>query len=340
MKKFRYILFPFTLLYAGITSVRNWLYDKQIIKSVEFELPVINVGNLSVGGTGKTPMIEYLIRLLQPRYKIAVVSRGYKRKTKGFIVADDKSTPEQIGDEPYQIFRKFEDIIVAVGEDRVEAVRKVLVNFSPDVILLDDAFQHRRIKAGLNILLTPFDRPFTRDFILPAGDLRESRKNAKRADIVLVTKSPAELSPSVQKKISKDIQSYTEAPVYFSFIRYVDSVISKNASIPVETLKEYGILVVTGIARPEPLLQYLSEKNLNFDVLKFSDHHHFSKADIQKINKSFNAIKAKNKLILTTEKDFVRLQNHFSGNLYYLPINTEINEKNKFNQKILDYVRK
>ena len=337
---YRIILFPFALLYALITEVRNLLYDKNILKSTGFDIPVINVGNLSVGGTGKTPMIEYLIRLLQADYKIAVVSRGYKRKTKGFLVANHISTPEEIGDEPYQIHRKFDKIIVAVGEKRKEAIRKVLVKFNPDIILLDDAFQHRSVHAGLHLLLTPYYKIFPRDYVLPAGDLRECRHQAKRADIVIVSKSPTSIKETEIKQITNQIHRYNQQRVFFSNIAYSEIIYSQKEQIPVNNLHEYSILLVTGIANPLPLYEYLSKKNLNFDSLKFGDHHHFSKADIQRINKSFQQIQAEKKIILTTEKDFVRLNKYFEQDLYYLPIQTKMIDNEAFNNKILNYVKK
>ncbi len=335
---FRLILFPFTVLYALIMELRNFMYDKRILKSEQFEVPVINVGNLSVGGTGKTPQIEHLIRLLQKNYKIAVISRGYKRKTKGFIVADESSTPETIGDEPYQIFHKFDPIIVAVGEDRVKAIRKVLAKFHPDVILLDDAFQHRRVQAGLNLLLTPYQTPFFNDFVLPAGNLRECRKNAKRADLVVVTKSSDELTDHQRDLYRKKIHLYTDAPVFFSHIVYDDKIYNNKSIFLLHELTSYEVLLVTGIANPHPLYSFLSEKNINFDSLKFGDHHYFSKEDVKHIKKVFEKINNEKKIILTTEKDFVRLHRHFEKDLYYLPIQTEIFENEVFNNKILDYV--
>ncbi len=335
----RLLLSPLAIIYGSITSVRNFLYDLNILKSTSFDIPVINVGNLSVGGTGKTPQIEYLIRLLQQEYKIAVISRGYKRKTKGFIVAYHNATPENIGDEPYQIYRKFKHVIVAVGENRVNAIRKVLDKFSPGVILLDDAFQHRRVNAGLNLLLTPYATPFYKDFILPAGHLREARDNAQRADIVLVTKSPNQLTDEQKTAIKKAIKKYTKAPVFFSSIAYDDQIYSQDTVLELKDLTGYQILLITGIANPQPLYSFLSEKNLNFDSLKFGDHHHFSEADIQKIKQKFKGLKASKRIILTTEKDYVRLSPHLTADLFYLSIQTKIEKNELFNKKILNYVR-
>ena len=337
---FRLIFFPFSVLYALITEVRNLLYDKGYLKQYEFALPVISVGNLNVGGSGKTPQIEYLIRLLSPDYKVAVISRGYKRFTKGFVEADGNSTPASIGDEPYQIYRKFKDIIVSVGEDRVAAVQKVLKKHNPDVILLDDAFQHRRIKPGFQILLTPFSDLFYNDLMLPAGNLRELPKNAHRADMIVVTKSSDGLGLDVINNIRQRIKKYTNKDVFFSKIQYESYITNEIKSLSISNLTEYDILLVTGIANPLPLYAFLSEKNIKFVSLKFGDHHRFSQADIQKINLKFESLKSTKKLILTTEKDFVRLSSQITDNyLYYLPIKTKVVDNVKFNKKILEYVR-
>jgi len=339
MNNFRWLLLPFSIIYAVVTELRNWLYDKGLKKSETFPVPVINVGNLSMGGTGKTPQIEYLIRLLQNDYKIAVISRGYKRQTKGFVLADNNSTPESIGDEPYQIFKKFKNIIVAVSENRATGIRKVLDRFLPEVILLDDAFQHRRVKPGLNILLTPYQKPFYQDCILPTGKLREIKKNAKRADMVIVTKSPEVLRKNDIDNIINKIKTYTNADIFFSNIIYSQNIYGKNDIIKLDNITGYTVLLVTGIANPKPLYSFLSKKNINFESLKFGDHHNFSKSDIQLIKSRFNTIKSDNKIILTTEKDFVKLQAHFNRNLYYIPIETQIIEERKFNNKIIEYVK-
>ena len=337
---FRLILFPFSILYALITEVRNFLYDKGILKQYQFDIPIISVGNLNVGGSGKTPQTEYLIRLLQPDFKIAVISRGYKRSTKGFIVADEKSTPASIGDEPFQIYRKFKDIIVAVGENRVEAVQKVLQNHNPDVILLDDAFQHRRIKPGLQLLLTSYKNLFYNDLVLPAGNLRELPKNVRRADMIVVTKSPNEINDTVRNKIRQVIKNYTDKPVFFSKIIYASYITNEKQQYPINDLSDYEILLVTGIANPLPFFAFMSEKRIKFVSLKFGDHHRFTMSDVQRIKTKFEGIKSTNKLIITTEKDYVRLSSLISEDeLYYLPIQTQIIENQKFNKKVLEYVR-
>ena len=338
---YRLILFPLSFLYALVTEIRNFLYDFQIFKSYRFYVPVINVGNLSVGGSGKTPQIEYLIHLLEQDYKVAVISRGYKRKTKGFIVANESVNAKIIGDEPYQIFRKFKDnanVIVAVGEDRVEAIRRVYTKFKPDIVLLDDAYQHRAVKAGLNILLTPYQFPFFNDWVLPTGNLRECRWQARRADIVLITKTPNILTKSTKEYYVKKVKTYTNAPVFFSSISYDHRVINEKAEILWKHLSPYSVLLITGIANPEPLYSFLSEKNINFEGLKFGDHHFFSKKDVQRIKRIFSQIKNEKKIILTTEKDYVRLQNFFGDELFYLPIQTKVIENEMFNKIILKYV--
>ncbi len=336
---FRLVFLPLSFIYGAIVRGRNFLYDKRLLKSVSFDLPIINVGNLRVGGTGKTPQIEYLIRLLKNDYKVAVISRGYKRQSKGFIVADQTASPEKIGDEPYQIFRKFKDIIVAVDTDRVRGIRQVLAQFSPDVILLDDAWQHRKIQAGLHLLLSPYDQPFYQDYVFPAGNLRDSRKSAKRADIVLVTKSPSVIEKEQVNRLKSKINAYVQADLFFSEIAYANQVINNEKRLSLKDLEDYEVLLITGIANPWPLYSFLSEKNINFDSLKFGDHHRFSTSELQVIKHKFKALKATKKLILTTEKDFVRLQSHFESDLFYLPIQTRITENEKFNKKVLDYVR-
>jgi len=337
---FRYILFPFGVIYAIVTEIRNFLFDKAILKSEKFDIPIINVGNLSVGGTGKTPQIEYLIKLLKNDYKIAVLSRGYKRSTSGFIVADKNSSAEQIGDEPYQIFRKFNDIIVCVGEKRVPAIQQIIKNFNPDVILLDDAFQHRTVKAGLNIVLTPFSLPFSKDFILPVGDLRECRHHIRRADLLIVSKTPENIEEEQKNKIKQSIGKYYKKDVFFSSIKYADKVINERNEIKINDLSNYKLLIVTGIAKPDVIFTFFSKKSINFESLKFGDHHNFSDKDINLITKKFGEIGAENKLIVTTEKDYVRWNNKHNLPVYYLPIETKIENKALFNQKIIDYVRK
>lgn len=342
MKLIRFLAFPFSILYAIITSFRNFLFDVGIFKSTTFQKPIIAVGNLSVGGTGKTPQIEYLINLLNNTYKIAVLSRGYGRKTNGFYVADSSSSSEDIGDEPLQFFRKFEDVIVAVDENRVHGIQQLeQLENKPEVILLDDAFQHRKVKAGFYVMLTKYDDLFSNDFVLPTGNLRERRNGAKRADVIVVTKSPKNIDEIEQNEIKKLISRYFKGAIFFSTIKYSENLKSNTTiEIATSTLKIYNVLLVTGIANPAPITTYLTELNCSFSHLKYVDHHSFSNKEIKDIQRQFSELKSDTKIILTTEKDFVRLS-HKIENLYYLPIENQfINTKNEFDELIKSYVKK
>jgi tetraacyldisaccharide 4'-kinase len=328
----RYLFVPFSVLYGWITSLRNFLFDKGILKSHVFKVPVIVVGNLSVGGTGKTPQIEYLIRLLSPNYKLATLSRGYKRKSTGFILADTNATAELLGDEPFQIHQKFPQIQVAVDAHRKNGIEQLLaLKDNPDLILLDDAFQHRKVNAGFYILLSAYNDLYCNDFMLPTGNLRESRSGAKRADVIIITKCPKNLSETTQQEIKNKIG--LETPVYFSYIDYDDLVYNQSESKKVSEIKEMDKLVIAGIAKPEPFFEFLEvEKE---DRMVFPDHHFFSANDIQQIED-----KAKNKIIITTEKDFVRLANrNLNTPIYYLPIKSNfLSKSEELDNKIKNYV--
>lgn len=330
MKFLRLLLFPFSLLYGAITTIRNFLFDINILKSTQFEILVIVVGNLSVGGTGKTPQTEYLIRLLS-KYKVAVLSRGYKRKSKGFVLADAYATATILGDEPYQIHKKFPNIQVAVDANRVEGITKLLqLENPPQVILLDDAYQHRKVKAGFYILLTAYNDLYYNDFVLPAGNLRECKTGVKRASCIVVTKCPKNITESKQQEIRNKINQ--NILVFFSYIAYDDMVINDFKTIPVSEIKEKEKVLIAGIAKPEPFFEYL--KNENDKILQFADHHNFSNQEIETIKEL-----SKTKLIITTEKDFVRLQPFAIENLFYLPIKSKlINKQEEFNTLILNYV--
>lgn len=328
----RKLLFPLAILYGIITAVRNYLYDKGILKSYSFDIPVIAVGNLSVGGTGKTPQIEYLIRLLSPNYKVATLSRGYKRKSEGFILADAKVNAEILGDEPFQYFQKFPQIQVAVDADRRNGITQLLAQKEmPEVILLDDAFQHRKVKAGFYVLLTSYDELFCDDFMLPTGNLRESRSGAKRAHMIIVTKCPSDISELAQQNIKKKIG--LQVPVFFSFVEYDDKVYNQNGSLKVSAIKTQQKVLLAGIAKPKPFIEQLQSGT--DDVMVFSDHHHFSESDILNVKSRANG-----KIIVTTEKDFVRLQAaDLASQLYYLPIKSKLlNNSDFFDKTILDYV--
>ena len=321
-----------------VTSIRNYLFDKNILKVAEFDVPTIVVGNLSVGGTGKTPQIEFLIRLLSSEYKVAVLSRGYKREGKGFLLANEKSSAKLIGDEPYQYYKKFENIRVAVDVNRVNGINKLLkLNPRPEVILLDDAYQHRKVKGGLNILLTSYDNLYVDDLILPAGNLRESSSGARRADVIVVTKCPNDLAKDVKNNIFHKIKPGINQEVYFSTIEY-DSELKGSDVISIDDLKDYEILLVTGIANPNPLIEHLEALKLNFKHLEYPDHHKFSKQELEEIKNLFDEIESNKKIILTTEKDYVRIFDEFEK-LYYISIKTafledEIIIKNSINRYV------
>ncbi|EDP95592.1 tetraacyldisaccharide 4'-kinase [Kordia algicida OT-1] len=335
MRRLRLILLPFALLYGAIVFVRNWLFDNGYLKSTSYDFPVICVGNLSVGGTGKSPMIEYLIRLLKDNYKVATLSRGYKRKTTGFLLANETTTASDIGDEPLQFYSKFKnEIQVAVEAERTAGI-EALQNLenSPEVILLDDAFQHRKVKAGFQILLTPFYDLYANDFMLPAGNLREPISGAKRADVIVVTKCPKEVSVEERARITKKLRPRTYQTVFFTTIAYAEKIQSATDEILLSSLKDSEFVLITGIANPKPLLQHLNDQQLQYSHLKYADHYDFSESDIQIIRQ-----KAGNKGILTTEKDFMRLQGSLE-NLYYLPIEVAfLAEEVKFQKKIQEFV--
>lgn len=334
MNFFRKLLFPFAVLYGFVTSVRNYLYDKGIFKSHTFDIPIIAVGNLSVGGTGKTPQIEYLIRLLSNQYKLATLSRGYKRKSKGFVLADADSNAAVLGDEPYQFYKKFPEIQVAVDANRVNGITQLLSQkVKPEVILLDDAFQHRKVKAGFYIMLTAYDDLYCDDLILPAGNLRESRAGVERADVVIVTKCPPQLTLMQQKEIKTRLRLNPRQQLFFTFIAYDGFVYSEEKRISNEELATVDKLLLAGIAKPESFFAYLQAAQNA--TMVFPDHHDFTQQDLEKIKE-----KATNKIIITTEKDYVRLKGKLpKEQLFYLPIKTSfLSNQEDFDKTILDYV--
>lgn len=341
VKLLRYILFPFSIIYGLIVSFRNFLFDKNILKSSEFDVKTILVGNLSAGGTGKTPHVEYLIRLLKNNHKIATLSRGYGRKKTGYQKADELSTARDIGDEPLQFYSKYRDITVHVDAKRVNGIIKIMSQDQvPEVILMDDAFQHRSIKAGFSILLTDYNSPFYNDFMLPTGNLREFSSGKKRADVIIVTKCPKSLTLEQQEKIENRIKPNSDQKLFFSRIKYGDlRPIWEEEQIELESIED--ILLVTGIANPKPLLRYLDNKNLTH--LKFQDHHDFTKKNIQNIISTFESMTSQNKFIVTTEKDAMRLKSYEELKkypIYYLSIEIELlDKKNEFENLIKNYVK-
>ena len=315
------ILLPIVPIYFLVTWLRNKLYDFNIFKSKSYEFPVICVGNLSAGGTGKTPMTEYLISLLKDNYKLSVLSRGYGRKTSGFILADTNSSAEKIGDEPFQFYTKFkDDIKVAVCENRQNGIENLQAIQASDIILLDDAYQHRKVKAGFYILLTTYDNLYIDDMVLPTGDLREPRKGAERANCVVVTKCPENLSNSKKNEIAQRLKLNPDQELYFSTISYSTLIYSKKDSLKLEALKEKKFTLVTGIANASLLVDYLKKMHLNFEHLNYKDHHEFSGDELKNLETK--------EFILTTEKDYMRLASKLKNkHLFYLPIHIEIDKK-------------
>ena len=342
----RILLLPISLLYHIVLSIRHKLYDWRILKSLRFEYPVIGVGNLNLGGTGKTPTVEYLIQLLKDNYHVATLSRGYGRKTKGFQRADHQSTHETVGDEPLQYFHKYPDVQVAVDEDRIEGVEKLIIGKdTPDVILLDDAFQHRRIKAGLNILLTEYQHLYCDDFLFPAGTLRDIRSAAKRAEIIVVSKTPKELDEGEKQHIINKLKPTEKQKVFFSTLEYEPLHPLNEAAKQFSAENADSVLAFCGIAKPKPFAEELKKHFKTVDFLHFADHHAYTENDVKTILKRYEDLDGEKKIIVTTQKDAARLTNSpylcqfETAPLYDLPVSVRFFEQEKFNEEILNYVR-
>ena len=345
-------LLPFSWLYGLGVGIRNTLFDLGILKSRSFDVPVISVGNITVGGSGKTPHVEYLIRLLHNKYRVAVLSRGYKRKTKGYILADENSTMSDIGDEPYQMHTKFKNVSIAVDRNRCNGIERI-TNDEPtkdtDVILLDDAYQHRYVKPGINILLVDYHRLIIYDKLLPAGRLRESKEGKTRADIVIVTKCPKDLKPMSFRVLSRAMDLFPYQQLYFTCLKYGDlHSLFNNSTRPLTDIKpNEHTLLITGIASPEQMVEDLSPYCKNITSLKFRDHHQFNADDVEKINSTF-AMMQTPRLIITTEKDATRLENieglseEVRNSIYTLPVEVQVmlDQQEKFDEVILSYVQK
>ncbi|HNX44544.1 MAG TPA: tetraacyldisaccharide 4'-kinase [Bacteroidales bacterium] len=349
MELIRILLFPLAVLYGLVARIRNAFFNWGIFRQVSFSLPVISVGNLCAGGSGKTPMVEYLIRLLNQHYRIATLSRGYKRKTNGFLMADETSTSSQIGDEPLQYFRKFKNIMVAVDENRRRGIRSLLnMGNPPGVILLDDAFQHRRVKPGLSILVTDYFKTYVHDQMLPVGRLREPIAGASRAQIIIVTKSPRIFSPILRRQITEELKPAPHQQLFFSYVKYL-GLEPVYAELPPFSLKEQRpstIMMVTGIANPSPMEEYLRSACNELVMIPFPDHHRFEPHDLAMIRQRFDELHSRLKIIVTTEKDAMRLRDGQSETIlknlpvYYLSMQHEFHEedKRKFDAFILDYL--
>ncbi len=340
MKAIRFLLFPFAVLYDFITSIRNYFYEVGIFKATTFEIPVIAVGNLSVGGTGKTPQIEYLIRLLQSDKKIAVLSRWYKRKTESFVLLDKTHEALDVGDEPLQFFQKFPDISIAVDANRVHGIQELQKRVQPEVILLDDAYQHRKVKAQFYVLLTKYNDLYTSDFILPTGNLRESRRGAERADVIVVTKCPDNLSDDAQNEIKKKLKASSSQHVFFSTIDYQNETKGTH-QVSLDDLNAYEILLVTGIANPKPLLEFLKRKECKINHLNFPDHHNFTSKDAEHLTK---IALADDLQLVTTEKDHVRIDENSNHQLRALkrmsrPFPIEFTFEKNDEQKLIELIK-
>lgn len=345
IKKKSKLLLPFSWLYQlGIYGFHK-LYDLQLLKTTAFSLPVICIGNLVVGGTGKSPMTEYLVNLLKGKYKLATISRGYKRQAKGFLIANSSTTAAAIGDEPMQFHAKFPDITVAVGANRVAAAQQLLQN-RPDteVIILDDAFQHRAIIAGLNIILTAYSNLFTQDYYLPAGELRDLKSNYKRADIIVVTKCPAYISNEEKRNIIAAINPLPAQPIFFTTLSYeLPYHLVDNYTIDLQDIKK--VILFTAIADPQTLIDYFNKHKIQVKPVLYQDHHTFTTTDMRTIIAAYQQNKTESTILLTTEKDAVKLialqQQIQQLPIFVIPVTHRFlfDEKEKFDNYILKYTQ-
>ncbi|MDG1477241.1 MAG: tetraacyldisaccharide 4'-kinase [Vicingaceae bacterium] len=345
------LLSPLSVIYGTLMFIRNKLYDLKILKSKQFNLPIISVGNLTLGGTGKTPHTEYLIRLLQNKHNLTTLSRGYKRKTKGFYLAQNNTTVSEIGDEPLQYKVKFNKINVAVDEKRVHGVQQILKKIpKTNLIILDDAFQHRAISPGMNILITEYNNLYIDDYVIPSGRLREWKKGSERADIIIISKTHSNLTQLEKNKIYSKLKPKTYQKIYFSFIKYKPlTPFSKSAKdFKNKISKKSSILLLTGIAKPDRLFNSLKKEYSKINHIQFSDHHNYTNNDIELIIKKFKEIDGNNKFIISTEKDIMRLSLPQILNqlqdipIFYIPIEICFhgNDKIEFDEQIIKYVSK
>ena len=343
----RKILLPISLIYHIVLKIRHKLFDWGILKVRQFDFPIICIGNLCLGGTGKTPTTEYLINLLKGQFHVATLSRGYGRKTKGFVLADESANYEAIGDEPYQYFRKFNDIQVAVDENRAEGVQKLINQANPpEIILLDDAFQHRQIQAGLNILLTDYNCLYSEDFLLPAGTLRDIRSAAKRADIIVVTKAPEKLSDNEFERLKSRLKTSDNQNVFSSYLTYGALVPLNEKAKSIDLNDVSCAIALCGIAKPAPFVEEIRKRFSEIKQLIFNDHHDFSAGDMEKIVKTFETFGKQKAIIVTTEKDASRLMKNsylcqFNNlPIFALPIEVRFHQEEAFNSEIDTYVRR
>lgn len=347
----RILLYPLSVIYGIIVYIRNFMYDYKILKSTDFDIPVISVGNITVGGTGKTPHTEYLVALLKKHAEVATLSRGYKRKSKGFVMVESDLDVKQVGDEPLQIKRKFPEVRVAVDENRVRGIRRLLSEpVQPDVILLDDAFQHRRVNPGINILLIDYNRPIDADSLLPMGRLRERKYQQRRANVIIYTKCPDEITPIKRRIIMKEVNLRPYQSLYFTTMEYGDPVpVFPEVAKPMPSVHEkvVPVIMLAGIASPDQFRKYLSSKTNLLDELVFGDHHRYTDKDMKLMDQKAEQYRSKDPFILTTEKDAMRLYDEtglpetLKSRLYYIPVRIRFleSEGKSFDKKIVGYVK-
>jgi tetraacyldisaccharide 4'-kinase len=343
----KFLLWPFALIYGLINTVRNYCYDKKLFKSTGFHHPLISIGNLTVGGTGKTPHIEYLVRMLQHRFSMATLSRGYGRKTAGFLEVNINNNAEEVGDEPLQFRRKFPLLRVFVGENRLMAIPEILQRYPENqCILLDDAFQHRAVKPGLSILLTEYHKPYTRDWLLPAGSLREPARGYHRADIIIVTKCPEQMPLSECAAWEKELRPMSYQHLYYSTFSYGAIYHMTDAGKSLSLEKDMDVLVLSAIADPAMMISYLEPQVRNVFVRRFRDHHYFDRFDLESVKESFQNMENPKKALITTEKDATRLALHLPWilaqgiDIYILPVAVKFlhQQESKFEQDIIQYL--
>ena len=317
MSVIRFLVFPLSIIFKFVTDIRNKLYDCNFLKSEKINVPVISVGNLSTGGTGKTPMVDFIIYNLKRDYNISVLSRGYNRKSKGFIEIKNSDNPSLVGDEPFLIKSNHLEVPVFACEDRVEGAKKIISENNTNLILLDDAFQHRKISRNLDIVLTDYNNLFYKDYLLPYGNLRESRNNINRADVIIVTKCPLDFNKADAIKIKNQINPKKTQSLFFSQIKYSEKLFGLK-ELSFKSIRNSKLTLVTGIANSQPLKEYLKKNNVNFDHFDYPDHYNYSRKDVNKILAT-----TKNNIILTTKKDYYKLSQFKIDNLLYIDIKVE-----------------
>ena len=345
------IMAPLSWLYGLVVGIRNTMFNVGLLKSTKFDIPVIVVGNITAGGTGKTPVTEYLVKLLSEKFRTAVVSRGYKRKTSGYILSTEKSTPDQIGDEPYQIKRKYPNVVLAVDEKRVRAIQKLSDEGTnrPEVFVLDDAYQHRYVTPDIPILLVDYNNKIYEDRLLPLGKLREPLKAKDKASIVIVTKCPKDITPMELRVITMNLALYPYQTLFFSYMEYgeLQPVFPNAKKLTAEQLKESTALSLTGIASPTTFEEHVRSLTAGIKTINFADHHKLTLKDYNKVSEMFAEIESSKKIILTTEKDAVKMMNDeafpsaLKEFIYYIPMNIKfIKDEESFNNLIINFVTK